>query len=573
MKHFFLCFALFLMIASCNKPGSNARLSSDNTITSFVFKAANNNGLTTDITGQIGQDSVKLVLPHGSSLNSLTPEITFTGKEITPAGKTAQDFTNPVRYTITAEDGTQKTYIAVAKIIADSARSITSFIFKAANNPALTADVAGNIGSDSIKVYVPYGTNITSLTPTISINGVTISPASLTAQNFSGTISYTITAEDGTTRNYKVVVYVQPLASTLFINCTNFFPTITTGRIYAIDANTGLLNWKYTISNTANVASPTFSNGILYTGLLHNISAFDTATKSMKWEYTTGGFVESTPTVANGVVYANSNDGALYAVDIATGNLKWKYAQYPGDSIGPGNFSSPTVINGVVYFGSMNGYVYAVDAANGNLKWSTYDSAGYKAGFQASPSVVNGVLYIADLYHNLLALDTRDGSIKWSYMTLGPVFASPTVVNGVVYVCTGGINNGELNAIDAASGTLKWKFISPVPNLTASPIVSNGVLYMASNGPNIGVLYAVNIADGSLKWSYTTDHGFSSSPVVYNGAVYLANYARVIAVDAATGLLKWKFTADTGIGDIFASPCIVDQLGNIYESTISGDKN
>jgi outer membrane protein assembly factor BamB len=96
---------------------------------------------------------------------------------------------------------------------------------------------------------------------------------------------------------------------------------------------------------------------------------------------------------------------------------------------------------------------------------------------------------------------------------------------------------------------------------------------MASNGPNIGVLYAVNIADGSLKWSYTTDHGFSSSPVVYNGAVYLANYARVIAVDAATGLLKWKFTADTGIGDIFASPCIVDQLGNIYESTISGDKN
>jgi outer membrane protein assembly factor BamB len=573
MKHLLLCFALFLIIVSCNKPNSSARLSSDHSITSFIFKAANNNGLTTDITGQIGQDSIKLVLPHGSSLNSLTPEITFTGKGITPASKTAQNFTSPVQYTVTAEDGTSKTYIALAKILADSVRSITSFIFKAANNPALIADVVGNIGSDSIKVYVPYNTNITSLIPTINFNGVTISPASLAAQNFSGTINYTITAEDGTTRNYKVVVYVQPLAATLFINCTNYFPTITTGRIYAIDANTGLLNWKYTISNTANVSSPTFSNGILYTGLLHNIFAFDTATKSMKWEYTTGDFVESTPTVVNGVVYANSNDGTLYAVDIAMGNLKWKYTQYPGDSLLLGNFSSPTVVNGVVYFGSVNGYVYAVDAANGNLKWSTYDSTGGKAGFQASPSVVNGVLYIADLYHNLLALDTRDGSIKWTYTTLSSVFASPTVVNGVVYVCTNGYNNGELNAIDAASGTLKWKFISPIPNLTSSPIVSNGVLYMASSGQNIGILYAVNIVDGSLKWSYTTDYGFDSSPVVYNGAVYLADYASVIAVDAATGLLKWKFNADAGIGGIFASPCIVDQLGNIYESTISGDKN
>jgi outer membrane protein assembly factor BamB len=50
-------------------------------------------------------------------------------------------------------------------------------------------------------------------------------------------------------------------------------------------------------------------------------------------------------------------------------------------------------------------------------------------------------------------------------------------------------------------------------------------------------------------------------------------YARVIAVDAATGLLKWKFTTDAGIGDIVASPCIVDQSSNIYESTISGNKN
>ena len=73
--------------------------------------------------------------------------------------------------------------------------------------------VSGQTGSSTINstahtiaVTMPYGTTVTSLTPTISVSaGATIDPTSGTARNFTSPVTYTVTAADETTTQDWVV--------------------------------------------------------------------------------------------------------------------------------------------------------------------------------------------------------------------------------------------------------------------------------------------------------------------------------------------------------------------------------
>ena len=87
---------------------------------------------------------------------------------------------------------------------------LTSVSFTAADNDALGTDVTGTIDGTSISATVPHGTDVTALVPTITVSaGATISPASGQAQDFSSPVTYTVTAEDGTTTaDYTVTVDV-----------------------------------------------------------------------------------------------------------------------------------------------------------------------------------------------------------------------------------------------------------------------------------------------------------------------------------------------------------------------------
>ncbi|MBS6195685.1 MAG: DUF5018 domain-containing protein [Clostridiales bacterium] len=70
--------------------------------------------------GKIGSDKkIEVTVPYGTDVKSLTPKIEISEKATcSPAPEKAADFTNPVTYTVTAEDGTTAAYI-VTVIIAD----------------------------------------------------------------------------------------------------------------------------------------------------------------------------------------------------------------------------------------------------------------------------------------------------------------------------------------------------------------------------------------------------------------------------------------------------------------------
>ena len=70
----------------------------------------------------------------------------------------------------------------------------------------------------------------------------------------------------------------------------------------------------------------------------------------------------------------------------------------------------------------------------------------------------------------------RFSRVKWKFHTKGMVFSSPAIAGGVVYV---GSNDGNLYAVDLASGTQKWKFATK-SRIPSSPAVADGVVYFVS---------------------------------------------------------------------------------------------
>ena len=72
--------------------------------------------------------------------------------------------------------------------------------------------VAGAVNNttNTITITMPRGTDVTKLTPTISTNGVkSLTPGSGETVNFTTSVTYTATMEDGSTKTYTVTVYVE----------------------------------------------------------------------------------------------------------------------------------------------------------------------------------------------------------------------------------------------------------------------------------------------------------------------------------------------------------------------------
>lgn len=199
--------------------------------------------------------TVNIKVPAATSLNSLTPSITFSeGATSNPASGQTVNFASPVTYTVTAEDGTTKKDWTVTVENASNANDITAF-----QVTGQLGNAAINTTTHTVNAEVLFGTDLTTLAPTISVsNSATISPTSGSSQNFSSPRTYTVTAEDGTTQDWTVTVSTYAGATTGFITTwkTNNTGTSSDNQITIPTTGTG---YNYTVNwgdgNTDNNVS------------------------------------------------------------------------------------------------------------------------------------------------------------------------------------------------------------------------------------------------------------------------------------------------------------------------------
>ncbi len=155
----------------------------------------------------VGDDLYMAVGSNSSTLQrikGINPPIVVTPPQTTPVnnGSTTPNQSSPV-----VNSNTPVVDPTANLPKTSSTKTITGFNF---NNisPAVVGII--NETNHTVSLTVPSGTDITNLTPSVTIEGSYVNPNSGVAQNFSSPVTYTVTAANGSTQSYLIVVSTIP---------------------------------------------------------------------------------------------------------------------------------------------------------------------------------------------------------------------------------------------------------------------------------------------------------------------------------------------------------------------------
>lgn len=137
------------------------------------------------------------------------------------------------------------------------------------------------------------------------------------------------------------------------------------GFLYAVDARTGKLRWRYDHKISWVNTSPAFDGRLVFAGSSdgHFVQAVDATTGREVWRTPNGALslVWSSPAVAGNVVFDADWDGRVFAIDRASGSILWV------ERLGWKRiFSSPVAADNQLYYGSDDGAVYAINLVRGS---------------------------------------------------------------------------------------------------------------------------------------------------------------------------------------------------------------
>ena len=257
------------------------------------------------------------------------------------------------------------------------------------------------------------------------------------------------------------------------------------GRMYAIDARTGLARWRFDTHRCA-WASPAIAGPLVVETFIGHtcgadvpgrdgeVIAFSRRTGAIRWRRTIGP-TESSPLVARDLVYVADWSGRVLALNARTGRTRWAYRA--GGAIK----GSPTLAGNRLYIGSYDGHVYAIGARNGRLVWraSGQPRLGRAGSFYSTPAAAYDRVYIGSTDGKVYSFGAGSGRLRWSISTGGYVYAAPAVWRGLVLV---GSYDHTFRALDAATGAERWSFRGNGPISGAASVV-DGVVYFSDIRP------------------------------------------------------------------------------------------
>ena len=145
--------------------------------------------------------------------------------------------------------------------------------------------------------------------------------------------------------------------------------------------------------------------------------------------------------------------------------------------------------------------------------------------------------------------------------------STPAVFEGAVYYTT---PDGEVGALDALTGTRKWRQQYPLGKGTefgyaASPIISDQRLYLPIGGPDMSVA-ALSLSSGEIVWKSGSQLSSycSSYPITLHGQPLLVSYLQnhLVIQDRTTGRPLWQTELSVGYDEhscmpIYREPILV----------------
>lgn len=254
------------------------------------------------------------------------------------------------------------------------------------------------------------------------------------------------------------------------------------------------------------------------------------------WSHDVGGRVDA---VADGRVFFGENfqddagDGSVTALDAATGEHRWSY----GASNGLSTFTDLTVDDAVYVgygddaVGSGSGALSAVEL-EGSERWTFDTGSVYER-----PRLREGTVYVGSDDGVVRAIDAADGTLEWRYEVEsdeagGPPDPSVEAVGDAVYVAA-----GRLLALGPATGDLLWQFGDDDSSVSGAAVLDGRVLVRDGHAVRA-------VVDGEEQWS--TGSTYESSPriTVDDGRVFVRAGTGLLRFDPDDGSTRWSVDVD-----------------------------
>lgn len=263
----------------------------------------------------------------------------------------------------------------------------------------------------------------------------------------------------------------------------------------------------------------------------------------------------------------------IYCLDARTGGELWKQtyiSRYQsrlrtGDEGAYGGPSSTPAFdpeNSYLYALSIDGDLRCCDTSkNGQLVWSKNlhdeynipqrpDVGGGKRdyGFTSSPLIQNDlvIVEVGDDEGNIMAFDKRNGQRQWTSKNTefaghssGPV---PLTVDGVSCIATLTLRKLVVMRTDKGHegetiAECDWQthFSN---NISTPAVVANKIIVTSIHNISNTALFEVSLKGAAEKWR-VRDSAQVSSPIIYNGCVYIAS-GPLMCLDLNNGQRKWQ---------------------------------
>jgi outer membrane protein assembly factor BamB len=332
-----------------------------------------------------------------------------------------------------------------------------------------------------------------------------------------------------------------PIASTPAVQGGLLYVVSSAGALGALDVATGKSKWvlpteydrKFEAKNLHGLpsaaqtipdawdmftSSPAVANGKVFFGSGDGgIYAADAATGVLQWKFSANDVVHASPAVANGTVFVGSWDSTLYALDADTGLLKWSFkaGEDPAIHNQVGFQSSPAVADGTVYVGCRDAHVYALDAVTGRKIWDYPTSKSWVIG---TPAVRDGVVYVGTSDSSrFMALDAKNGRLLFNFDAKAYMFSSAALAGGMAYV---GDHNGRLYAVDVKTGKLAWQFQTEASRIDPLKVLKpDGALNPEAFAPTFGDFEDMYVD----MYRFISIGAIVSSPAIDQGVLYVGS--------------------------------------------------
>ncbi len=307
------------------------------------------------------------------------------------------------------------------------------------------------------------------------------------------------------------------------------------------------------------------------------------ATENVRWKADLPGRGVSSPVIADGRVYVTACSGYrqrrlhVLCLDAVTGKKLWERQIVSTGSTmcHPKTcMAAPTPVTDGrnVYALFATGDLAAFNR-DGDLLWyralaRDYPDISNQVGMAASPVLAGETLLLplenaGDSF--ALAVDAKTGKNRWKVPRKRDInWVTPVILRHRGKTAAVFLTASEITAYDVDNGESLWSYQGANLGSVPSPVVVDDLIVILGS-PTV----ALRISEGGkpeVVWKTNKVHAAYASPVVYKGRIYGLTDIGVACLDVATGEQLWKERLGNGFS---ASPILAD--GKLYVAKEEGD--